>query len=123
MITKITVVVVVDAVAGLLLSTYLITAGAPLPQRLRGWPKRPSPFRLGKWGLPLTVIGLFWVAIALTVTAWPRDITNPVFGPTRVIWEIGGGLIILAALAWFARSRRAGADTTAPAQDRTARTQ
>ena len=120
-ITKIT--VVVDAVAGLLLSTYLITAGASLPQRLRGWPRRPSPFRLGKWGLPLTLIGLIWVAMALTVTAWPRDITNPVFGPTRVIWEIGGGLIILAALAWFARSRRAAPETSETAQDRTAHTQ
>jgi hypothetical protein len=34
-----------------------------------------------------------------------RDITNPVLGPTRVIWEIGGGLIILAAIAWIARLR------------------
>ena len=111
-ISKIT--VVVDAVAGLLLSTYLITAGSSLRQRLRGWPKRPAPFKLGKWGVPLNVIGLIWVVIALTVTAWPRDITNPVLGPTRVIWEIGAGLIILAALAWFARSRRAPSGATAP---------
>jgi amino acid transporter len=102
-ISKIT--VVVDAVAGLLLATYFITAGVSLPRRLRGWPDRPSPFRLGRWGIPLTVIGLVWVAFALTVTAWPRDITNPVLGPTRVIWEIGGGLIVLAAVAWAARWR------------------
>jgi hypothetical protein len=55
--------------------------------------------------VPLTVIGLVWVALALTVTAWPRDMTNPVLGPTRVIWEIGGGLIILAGIAWIARPR------------------
>jgi len=102
-ITKIT--VVVDACAGLLLATYLITAGVSLPRRLRGWPARPAPFRLGKWGLPLTIIGLAWVGFALTVTAWPRDITNPVLGPTRVIWEIGGGLITLAAIAWITRQR------------------
>lgn len=100
-ITKIT--VVVDAVAGLLLATYVITAGVSLPRRLRGWPHWPAPFRLGRWGLPLIVIGLVWVGFALTVTAWPRDITNPVLGPTRVIWEIGGGLINLAAIAWIAR--------------------
>ena len=76
-----------------------------LPKRLRGWPGRPAPFRLGRWGVPLTVIGLVWVGFALTVTAWPRDITNPVLGPTRVIWEIGGGLIVLAAIAWIARPR------------------
>lgn len=102
-ITKIT--VVVNAVAGLLLATYFITAGVSLPRRLRGWPDRPAPFRLGRWGLPLTVIGLVWVGFALTVTAWPRDITNPVLGPTRVIWEIGGGLIILAVIAWIPRLR------------------
>jgi len=102
-ITKIT--VVVDAEAGLLLATYLITAGASLPRRLRGWPARPAPFRLGRWGLPLTIIGLAWTGFALTVTAWPRNITNPVFGPTRVIWEIGGGLITLAAIAWITRQR------------------
>jgi amino acid transporter len=102
-ITKIT--VVVDAVAGLLLSTYLITAAVSLPRRLRGWPERPSPFRLGKWGPVLNVVGLIWVAFALIVTAWPRDTTNPVLGPTRVIWEIGIGLIIIAAVAWVGRSR------------------
>ena len=102
-ITKLT--VVVDAGAGLLLATYFITAGVSLPRRLRGWPGRPAPFRLGRWGVPLTVIGLVWVGFALTVTAWPRDITNPVLGPTRVIWEIGGGLIILAAIAWMPRLR------------------
>lgn len=102
-ITKIT--VVVDAEAGLLLATYLITAGASLPRRLRGWPDRPAPFRLGRWGLPLTLVGLAWTGFALTVTAWPRDNTNPVLGPTRVIWEIGGGLVILAAIAWIARLR------------------
>jgi amino acid transporter len=110
-ITKIT--VVVDAVAGLLLATYLITAGVALPRRLRGWPERPAPFSLGKWGIPLNVLGLVWVGFALVVTAWPRDITNPVLGPTRVIWEIGAGLIVLAAIAWLARSRR-----TAPAAER-----
>ncbi len=102
-ITKIT--VVVDAEAGLLLACYFITAAVSLPKRLRGWPDRPAPFRLGRWGVPLTVIGLVWVGFALTVTAWPRDITNPSLGPTRVIWEIGGGLIILAAIAWIARLR------------------
>jgi amino acid transporter len=102
-ITRLT--VVVDAGAGLLLATYFITAGASLPRRLRGWPGRPAPFRLGRWGVPLTVIGLVWVGFALTVTAWPREITNPVLGPTRVIWEIGGGLIILAAITWIARLR------------------
>jgi amino acid transporter len=112
-ITRIT--VVVDADAGLLLATYLITAGVSLPKRLRGWPGRPAPFRLGRWGVPLTVIGLVWVGFALTVTAWPRDITNPVLGPTRVIWEIGGGLIVLAAIAWIARPR-AGPRKAAGAQ-------
>jgi len=103
-ITKIT--VMVDAVAGLLLACYLITAGVSLPRRLRGWPDRSAPFRLGRWGLALNVIGLVWVGFALTVTAWPRNITNPVLGPTRVIWEIGGGLIILAAISWVTRPSR-----------------
>jgi amino acid transporter len=103
MITKIT--VVVDALAGLLLATYLVTAAVSLPRRIRGWPSRPAPFQLGRWGLALNVIALVWVGFALTVTAWPRDITNPVLGPTRVIWEIGGGLIIFAATAWMLRLR------------------
>jgi hypothetical protein len=121
-ITRIT--VVVDADAGLLLATYLITAGVSLPRRLHGWPGRPAPFRLGRWGVPLTVIGLVWVGFALTVTAWPRDITNPVLGPTRVIWEIGGGLTILAAAAWVARlragPRRAAGAPVGPGIDVTA---
>jgi amino acid transporter len=64
-ITKLT--VVVDAGAGLLLATYFITAGASLPRRLRGWPHRVAPFRLGRWGLALTVIGLVWVGFLLNL--------------------------------------------------------
>jgi hypothetical protein len=40
-----------------------------------------------------------------------------------VIWEIGGGLIILAGIAWFARTRRAVPGTNSPAEDSPAHTQ
>ena len=33
---------------------------AVLRARLRGWPKSKAPFSLGRWGMPLNVLGLAW---------------------------------------------------------------
>jgi amino acid transporter len=99
--------VVIDAITGLLLVTYLITLGAAIYRRMRGWPTERSPFSLGRAGLPLTVVGFVWVVFVLVLAAWPRDVTNPKLGVTRVFWEVLIVLFAIAVIGWFAKVRTA----------------
>jgi amino acid transporter len=60
--------------------SYFIGNVALLRARLRGWPKAKAPFSLGRWGLPLTLLGLAWGGGMLINFAWPRGapgFTNP----------------------------------------------
>jgi amino acid transporter len=60
--------------------SYFIGNIALLRARLRGWPKAKAPFSLGRWGLPLTLLGLAWGGGMLINFAWPRGapgFTNP----------------------------------------------
>src|SRR5665213_182575 len=94
------VMVVVDAIAALEFATYLVAAGLLLKRRLGGWPTRPAPFRLGKFGTPLTFVGLAWIIFTLLMLLWPRVTPNPVLGPTRVVWEVFVILIALGVAGW-----------------------
>jgi urea carboxylase system permease len=56
---------------------YFLGNIALLRARLRGWPKEKAPFSLGRWGLPLNVLGLAWGGGMLVNFAWRRVATNP----------------------------------------------
>ena len=57
--------------------SYLLGNFALFRARLRGWPKTKAPFSLGRWGLPLTVLGIAWGGGMLINFAWPRIQSNP----------------------------------------------
>lgn len=59
------------------LSIQTSTIRLCLRARLRGWPKAKAPFSLGRWGLPVNILGLAWGAGMLVNFAWPRIATNP----------------------------------------------
>jgi urea carboxylase system permease len=68
------------AATGMIYLSYFIGNLALLRARLRGWPKTKAPFSLGRWGLPLTVLGIAWGGGMLVNFAWPRGapgFTNP----------------------------------------------
>ncbi|MDX6476035.1 MAG: hypothetical protein QOH95_1546 [Gaiellaceae bacterium] len=65
------------AATGLIYLTYFITGVAILRARLNGWPRRPSSFALGKWGVPVSILGLAWGGGMLINFAWPRAASNP----------------------------------------------
>jgi len=69
--------IVAIAATGMIYLSYLIGNLALLRARLRGWPKRPAPFSLGRWGLPLNVLALAWGGGMLLNFAWPRPQSNP----------------------------------------------
>lgn len=69
--------IIAIAATGMIYLSYFIGNIALLRARLRGWPKAKAPFSLGKWGLPLTTLGLAWGGGMLINFAWPRVATNP----------------------------------------------
>jgi amino acid transporter len=93
--------VILAAETAMLIVPYVLTTGALVVRRLRGWPERPSRFELGRWGLPLTVVSLVWFTFLLIDCAWSRPETNPHLGPLPVVWEVVAVLIIAAGAWWL----------------------
>ena len=112
--------VIIAAITALIIIPYILVLGSLLIRRLQGWPHAQSQFRLGRWGLPITVAGLIWTAVILWDAAWPRAATNPTLGPMPVIEDLAIGVIVVGVVWWFAslrqdlcpgvRSRRARAE-------------
>src|SRR5437868_9677247 len=69
--------IVAIAATGMIYLSYLLGNFALLRARLRGWPRKPAPFSLGRWGLPLTLLGIAWGGGMLINFAWPRVQSNP----------------------------------------------
>ncbi|HXP19875.1 MAG TPA: APC family permease [Streptosporangiaceae bacterium] len=97
--------VIVAAITALIIIPYIAVLGSLLMRRLRGWPHAPSQFKLGKWGMPVTVVALIWTVFILLDAAWPREVTNPHLGPLPVIEDLAIGTAIVGLFWWFFRLR------------------
>jgi amino acid transporter len=97
--------VLIAAVTALIIIPYILVLASLLVRRLQGWPQAESQFKLGRWGLPVTVAGLIWTVVILWDAAWPRDATNPKLGPLPVIEDLAIGVIVVGVAWWFARLR------------------
>src|SRR5262249_52089406 len=97
--------VIVAAITALIIIPYIMVFVSLLVRRLQGWPQTRAKFNLGRWGLPITVLGLIWTAIILWDAAWPREITNPDLGPMPVIEDLAIGIIVVGLAWWFASLR------------------
>jgi urea carboxylase system permease len=65
------------AATGMIYLSYFLGNLAILAARLRGWPKTRAPFRLGRWGIAVNIVGLLYGAGMLVNFAWPRFTSNP----------------------------------------------
>jgi amino acid transporter len=65
------------AATGLIYLAYFLGGLAILRARLNGWPKSDAPFKLGRWGIPVSLLGLGWGGAMLVNFAWPRAASNP----------------------------------------------
>jgi amino acid transporter len=97
--------VIVAAITALIIIPYIAVLGSLLMRRLRGWPSAPAQFSLGRWGLPITAVGLIWTVIILLDAAWPREVTNPSLGPLPVIEDLAIGTAIVGLVWWFVSLR------------------
>ena len=72
------------AATGMIYFSYFVGNIAILRARMRGWPKTPAPFKLGKWGPVVNVVGLLYGGVMLVNFAWPRVASNPTPNQTVV---------------------------------------
>ncbi len=71
--------IIAIAATGMIYFSYFLGNLAILRARLKGWPKTTAPFRLGRLGPLVNVIGLLYGGAMLVNFAWPRAVpfTNP----------------------------------------------
>jgi len=78
------------AATGLIYLSYLLTNIGVLAARLRGWPRTPAWFNLGRWGKPVNILAILYGGLMLlNIAIWKdpglfgnfggdgRSITNP----------------------------------------------
>jgi urea carboxylase system permease len=68
--------IIAIAATALIYLSYFLGNLAILRDRLRGWPRTAAPFRLGKWGLFINLLGLLYGGSMLVNFAWPRIQSN-----------------------------------------------
>jgi urea carboxylase system permease len=88
------------AATGMIYLSYLICNLAVIRARLRGWPKVPAPFSLGKWGAPITLLGIAWGGGMLINIAWPRAATNPTPKETGLLLNFHWGWLNHRPVFW-----------------------
>jgi amino acid transporter len=76
--------IIAIAATGMIYLSYFLGNIAILRARLKGWPKTDAPFKLGRWGPVVNVVGLLYGGAMLVNFAWPRAASNPTPSQTVV---------------------------------------
>jgi urea carboxylase system permease len=92
--------IVAIAATGMIYLSYLVCNLAVLRARLRGWPRTAAPFSLGKWGLPITALGIAWGGGMLVNFAWPRVQSNPTPNQTGKLLNFHWGWLNDRPVLW-----------------------
>jgi amino acid transporter len=127
--------IAIAATAMIYFSYFLGNIGI-LRARLGGWPKTTAPFRLGRWGLVVNIVGLIYGGAMLINFAWPRAASNPepnqtVIGGVQqldfhidflnkipILWTVFVFIVLVGAIYYLAVGRnKEFAPVIAPAAD------
>ncbi len=115
--------VLVTGATGLIYLSYFLNNVASLNARLKGWPKVRTPFRLGRWGLPINILALIYGSLMIINFLWYGGLrntyTNPTMSSAFSSWSnvpILGTmpifefsllvLFVIGAIYWFGFKRR-----------------
>jgi amino acid transporter len=85
--------IVAIAATALIYLSYFLGNLAILWARAHGWPKVAAPFKLGKWGMLVNVLGLVYGLAMLINFAWPRAFSNP--EPSQTLGALSLGIHFL----------------------------
>ncbi|HEV2451621.1 MAG TPA: amino acid permease [Streptosporangiaceae bacterium] len=112
------------AATAMIYFSYFLGNIAILRARVGGWPKTSAPFRLGRWGLVVNILGLIYGGAMLVNFAWPRAASNPkpvqtVIGGVQnlnfhigflnkipILWTVFVFIVLVGALYYLIKARR-----------------
>jgi amino acid transporter len=112
--------------------SYFMGNIAILRARAGGWPKTKAPFRLGRWGMLVNILGLIYGGAMLINFAWPRAASNPKPNQTAglldfhidflnkipILWTVFVFIVVIGTIYYLAVGRRKEfAPVIAPAGD------
>jgi amino acid transporter len=124
--------IIAIAATGMIYMSYFLGNIAILRARVRGWPKTSAPFRLGRWGPVVNIVGLLYGGAMLINFAWPRAASNPKPNQTAgsldfhigflngipILWTVFVFIVLVGAIYYLAVGRtKQFAPVMAPAGD------
>src|SRR5579862_8224264 len=110
--------IVAIAATGMIYLSYFLGNIVILRARARGWPRRPAPFKLGRWGLVVNVVALLYGGAMLVNFAWPRAASNPKPNQTGgllhlnfldgipILWTVAVFIALVGAIYYLVVGRR-----------------
>ncbi len=120
------------AATGMIYLSYFLGNIVIMRARARGWPKTAAPFRLGRWGIAISVLGLLYGGAMLINFAWPRPASNPeprqtggllslglrFLNDIPILWTVVVVIAAIGAIYYFAVGRtKQFAPVVAPSGD------
>jgi amino acid transporter len=92
--------IIAIAATGMIYLSYFLGNLVIMRARARGWPKARAPFRLGRWGVVVNVVGLLYGGGMLINFAWPRAASNPEPSQTGGLLSLGLGFLDKIPILW-----------------------
>jgi amino acid transporter len=92
--------IIAIAATGMIYLSYFLGNLVILRARARGWPKTRAPFRLGRWGMLVNILGLLYGGAMLINFAWPRVASNPEPNQTGGLLSLGLGFLNKIPILW-----------------------
>jgi amino acid transporter len=95
--------IIAIAATGTIYLSYFLGNIVIMRARLRGWPRRVAPFRLGRWGVLVNIVALLYGGAMIINFAWPRAASNPKPNQTAGLLKLGflDGIPILWTVVVF----------------------
>jgi amino acid transporter len=114
--------IVAIAATGMIYLSYFLGNLVIMRARARGWPKTSAPFRLGRWGMLVTIVALLYGGAMLVNFAWPRAASNPkpnqTVAPAKldfhisflnkipILWTVVIFIVLVGAIYYLIAGRR-----------------